>query len=79
MSTARRVLAASATLVGAGSAVVALPEPAAAHETSIRRGDATATVGAGHTGIRVCSLETDWAYAFAQWYPPGVLFAPAMP
>jgi hypothetical protein len=67
----RTVLAASVGVVGVGGAVVALPAPASAHGTSVRRGDATAEVGPGHTGIRVCSLETDWAYAFGQWYTPG--------
>jgi hypothetical protein len=71
MSALRTVVAASVGVVGVGGAVVALPEPAGAHETSVARGDAVADVSPGHTRIRVCSLETDWDYAFGQWYTPG--------
>lgn len=52
----KRVLATSAALLGVGGAVVGSPEPASAHETEIHYRDSVATIGAGHTGMRVCNL-----------------------
>jgi hypothetical protein len=68
----KRVLAASAAILGAGGSLLALPaDPAGAHETERRMLDAVSTVGAGHSGIRVCSLMSEGYTATARYRSPG--------
>lgn len=71
-TTFRRALAASAAVTGVGAAVAALPaQPASAHETVIPLMLGNATVGAGHAGIRVCSVDPDLRIYQARWWSPG--------
>jgi hypothetical protein len=68
MRTTKRALAGAAAVTGAGMAVLVVPvDPAGAHETNLRLGGATAAVGAGHSGIRVCNNDDTWPFAFARW------------
>jgi hypothetical protein len=67
MATRKRVLTASAAIVGAGVAVVAPADPASAHEVTIRTsGGSTATVGPAHSGVRVCARSPYWTWAYAE-------------
>jgi hypothetical protein len=52
----RVAMATSMLSITAGSALLAA-SPASAHETSIRVGDAVGTVGAAHSGVRICELS----------------------
>jgi len=67
MTTKKRALATAAAVLSIGGAVVGSPDPAGAHETNLRLGGATAAVGAGHAGIRVCNNDDTWPFAFARW------------
>jgi hypothetical protein len=72
MAATKRVLAASAAIASTGAAVVGLPaQPASAHETEIHFLDSVATVGAGHTGMRVCNLSSPGSAAVIVYRHPG--------
>jgi hypothetical protein len=61
-----RLVAVTAAFLGAGASVVALPQPASAHSTSISFRGSTGAVNANHVGLRVCN-RTRGFYATGQW------------
>jgi hypothetical protein len=70
MVTKKRILEGSAVILGVGGSLLALPQPANAHETERRILNAVSTVGAGHSGIRVCSLMGEGYTATARYRSP---------
>jgi hypothetical protein len=62
----KRLVAVTAAFLGAGTSVVALPQPASAHPTSISFRGSTAEVGTNHVGLRVCNRTRGFSAA-GQW------------
>jgi hypothetical protein len=57
---------ATAALVVGGSLVALSPTPASAHEVTRTVGGAVGTVGAAHSGARLCELSEGWAVGWMQ-------------
>lgn len=66
-SGARKIVrVATAALVVGGSLVALSPAPASAHEVTRTVGGAVGTVGAAHSGARLCELSEGWAVGWMQ-------------